>query len=689
MTKEEINQNVEKIVRELFEAESYDECLNVLSAEDYQQLSDKFLLMFFLNERASISKNIADNKLASSQGIKNKFKNYNPEHIMGYELKTKPNGTYLKPLKDSPFKVCSAENFNIDELFYENNPIYETIEEISENKITISTRPKFKDYPVIASLNNSQYLYDKKTKSILFNGPSPITLPFNADLSNDGIKKVFEESSSKKAHERLLDPEEELLTFEELVKVICNCCSHDSYISTKNYFIFPRKNIYRSDYVAVDKLWLKAVAETIISSKSDNLSEDKILAELQAYMGDNNKLPLNDFDFSFKDFLNATFNINPNTCDYLNNKLKDLLNKEELSSEEDLDCATSLIGIHQASLRDLNPLLNSAQLPSIAYLYLISFISDASMINPNTNQGAKELYSDFTRDFVALLKDKGNRMQAALSPIHKKRIYADLLAGSNEVISEYQNKHDLVKDYFNTCSLMSMRNVKNLNAITSELNTAMASAALFYKVNDIYSNVVIPYMAKNPTKRAKESVENLNLHTGKFRNVNMYNLTKRVSMPYENSAFYFSNLFSSIKNSMSHSQLYLQCPKNDEPIINFFHSFDESTMSEAEKIKTQQRTKSGSEKLITCPLSDFMALLDNDFYADMTYKVHPSYPFFDVVNLSKHDSFDKSCHFSKKPKTFSIGTEGKSIHFEEGKRPVLYDTPVFKPLSDNNPNKEK
>ncbi len=551
------------------------------------QIATKLLLSLFVNERGLIDDIQQENANTASSGIKKKYKDFNPEHVMGYQVVRQKDKIKVLINKDKPFKVCSTEDMDMEKIMRENHLFREfTNRTLEHNKIPKIPYEIDSGMEVVTTAaDNSKYLYNHSENNLYFKGIPPIltsieeynflkkATPSEIEdyvknrLNNTGVEtKFFEDEKTFN---------EEILTFENCVTCISNAVSHNNQIDKGEYLLIKKLDGSKKS-ILISKSWLKAVAETLIKAKDQASSITEILERIAEYEAINGDLKLE--DRSIRNLLTSTFTINDNALDFMTKLIVARLSnesKEDKRLKQDTYFRlANLINLYQENF-NVDRLDIGISFPSKPFIYLMSIVGNAQY---------KKLFLDnkdaFRKREIDYYKTLGQALQRKADTafsLNSKTMLKGLQTTAKAFCHEHQRQIDDMLPFYHHGLVYTTYGMKKAEVLQEDVENAIIFSALNKKVNNAYEAISLPISVHNKVTNEDELLSNkemekihreyndanrasrfiLNDNPNFFDDFKLYVNGRKARIYPENRPYTFSRNIGQMRNSYSHSAVSL------------------------------------------------------------------------------------------------------------------------------------
>lgn len=679
--------------------------VKTISKYDYKtldELATSLLLRFFINERGVLADIQQENASAPNFGIRKKYNNFNPEHVMGYRI-VRQNGT-IKVIPDQKrmFKVCSAKDMDIREIMEENN----FFKEITNNILDSCELPKVpyaidSGMEVITSTpDNSKYLYGQSDNSIYFKGTPPILLtyqeytalksavPFFVDsfiegkIKNDSGKTSFYDSEEE-FHKRSL-------TFKDCIAGIAAAASHNQIFDKGNYLILNL--IYDKKQIIISKSWMKAVAETLIKAKDQIPSVNGILKKIHEYEAYNGKIKIG--NGSIRDFLMSTFIINDNALDFMvklvNARFGDEVKANKGFTQSSYYRLASLIDLYQENF-SFDRFDSGILFPSKLFIYLLSMVGDAHyqkafLDDPTT---FKNMQKDYCKTLTNMLYRKANTPFS----YNTETLLKNLQKVTTIFCLEHQRQFNETLPFYYHHLVYSIPGIQETSILQEDMKNALIITSLNQKIHNSYEAISYPisYYGRDlsldnqsltiqPTSSPSEldaaisaSFFILKQHPTYFDDFKLYINQQPFILDPNKTIFTFSKNISQVRNSSVHSAISLVVEEDGKTAFVFNDLKSLPTSLKNQRYYNRKNEKRSIYKIKSDPLKMF------DFYSSGVFDstTIPAPEFFDRLNelegLTPYESGRKTAIFNSDGMTIINNDNGKIDSTE-----IPYDSPEWK-----------
>lgn len=656
-----------------------------------EKIATKFLLSIFVNERSLINDIQNDNNV-QSEGIKKSYKDFNPEHVMGYELVKQKDKFKVVVNRDKPFRVCSTNGINIDDTLYVKNLFHSVTNNILKNShVPVIPYENVCGMDVVATFaDGSKYLYNKKEKALYFKGIPPLSISEmeSRNLKGASTEEILNFISQHTAQETILyDSEEDvknnLLSFEEFVTFTINTISHNNEIDLGDFIIVNKMN-RSSQYMLISKSWLKAVAETLIKAKDQAPSIQYIKDKIHEFEAHNGKLTLD--KQNLEDMIKSIFAINEPSLLFMVNLIRSRLSKEFEDNKGFKDSTysklASLLFFYQENFNN-DRLKEGISFPSKSLLFFLSVIEGADLKKHILDNGylKETVIKNFSKELTEELKKKTH------SPfnVSKKTIIATLQKHAIKLSSERQKQLDSSFHFFQHGIVFSCKALEERIILQDDMENAIIFASLGLKVNRAYETLSkpiskfnsLPSEAKLPPdntftdkeihcwkEAGKRLIRITKDHKDYIKALDLFINNKQASEQKKSEPYSFSKGISQIRNSYSHSAVSLVIDEEGKISFLFNDLKGLKTISDAEKKRDNNHTRTAFYKLKCPPLNLF-----NFFHSDIFEKTPVSTDtFFNKLyllgDMMRFDNGKKMLTFDENGMTISNNIDG-DITYDE------------------------
>lgn len=680
--------------------------INTISQYDDQvmnEIATKLLLSLFVNERGLIDDIQQENADTASSGIKKKYKDFNPEHVMGYQVVRQKDKIKVLINKDKPFKVCSTKDMDMEKIMRENHLFREfTNHTLEHNKIPKIPFDIDSGMEIVTTAaDNSKYLYNHSENNLYFKGTPPIltsieeyyflkkATPSEIEdyvknrLNNTGVEtKFFEDEKTFN---------EEILTFEDCVTCISNAVSHNNQIDKGEYLLIKKLDGSKNS-ILISKSWLKAVAETLIKAKDQASSITEILERIAEYEAINGDLKLE--DRSIRNLLTSTFTINDYALDFMANLIEARFSnesKEDKRLKQDTYFRlANLINLYQENF-NVDRLDTGISFPSKSFIYLLSIVGNAQykkLFLDNRNASIK-IKEDYYKALGQTLQKKANT--AFL--FSKKTLLKSMQATAKAFCHEHQRQIDEQFSFYHHGLVYTTYGIKNTSILQEDMENAIIFASLNKKVNNAYEAITLPISVHNKmiSEDKKLSDDEKKLIRREYKEANrashfildenpnffddfkLYINDRKAHIHLNNQPYIFSRNIGQMRNSYSHSAVSLVVDNDGKTKFMFNDLRGLAITTTNERMNDNLHERKCIYKLKCEPLRMFnfftSGLFDNESI--------PVPAFFDkLYMLSDLKSFDggkKTVSFDSNGMTIINNNEGQ-IDYKE----ISYTSPEWK-----------
>lgn len=650
--KEEFNWIIKPIVTE---AEKLEELLPNLGEKELEKLANNILYSLLINERGLFPITEEINSSIESKGIKNKYKDFNVEHFMGYEVKRHQNGKIsiiYKPNRAA--RVCSSKGIDLDELIDKENFAYSQADNILREVIRGKLQNQNDPNMIAEHSDGSKYIL--RNKDICFVGFHPIFISNMEEIKK--IKKGNNEFCLNylKEHQEnktiTFNNEEEfknsdILSFNDVLTNITNALSHGNITEKGDLFIIAASKTAPNGYfkkgsLLVSKSWLKAVIEAEVKAKDQYPSAEAIEDSLRDYLLVNKDIPL-DRD-SIQKMLTTLFAINKGSLEFMTGFiLATFKDSEGIKIEEQILPSVSLaLDLFQENF-DSEFDLKGVPIPAKLFLSLLSEVDNAYVKGEvKSSETYKFLLNKKGENgdypFTVKLREATNKIKYLGRSFSSAYVEKMVRSSVRDLVAELQGKLNEKNKFFR----FNIAAPKKYNDFRSEILDKMQILALilsstFDHVNNFYENISVPVNyfggkpVDSPSLKATSLVTSDNIFDvlyaddklmpaiiNKFPNIfndfalsinsQEYKLRDYQLDNVKHYRFALTKIISRIRNSIAHSGVSLFV--DDKNLVKFcfneINNFRTGSEVEQKRADVRSKTKPPTTSSVECsPLKYF------------------------------------------------------------------------------------
>ena len=669
------------------------------------EIATKLLLSLFVNERGIVNDIQQENANTIDSGIKKKYKDFNPEHVMGYQVVRQKGKIKVLINKNKPFKVCSTIDMDMEKTMKENN----LFREFTNRTLEFNKFPKI-PYEIDSGMevvttasDKSKYLYNRSENSLYFKGtppiltsieeynflkkatPSEIAIYAESRMKNEAIEtKFFEDEETFN---------DQILTFEDCVTCISNAVSHNNQIDKGEYLLIKRLDSSRRS-ILISKSWLKAVAETLIKSKDQLPSTYQILEKIAEYEAKNGDFKLE--DSSIRNLLTSTFTINDNALDFMSNlivaRLGGEVKKDKTLKPDTYFRLANLINLYQENF-NVDRLDMGISFPSKPFIYLMSIVGNAQYkrLFLDDRNASRKREEDYYKTLGQALQRKAD---TAFS-LNSKTMMKGLQTTAKAFCHQHQSQIDAMLPFYHHGLVYTTYGMKKADVLQEDMENAIIFSALSKKINNAYEAISLPISVHNKvtnedqmlTEKEMEKLRReyndanrasrfiLNDNPSFFDDFKLYVNGHNARIYPENRPYTFSRNIGQIRNSYSHSAVSLVVDNDGKTKFMFNDLRGLAITTANERMNDDLHERKCIFKLKCEPLKMF------DFFTSGLFDSEsiPVPAFFDRLymlnDLKSFDAGKKTASFDSKGMTIINNNEGQ-IDYNE----ISYDSPEWKDI---------
>lgn len=588
----------------------------------------ELLMNIFVNERGIIADICRDNE-GESTGIKAKYKNFNPENIMGYSA-TRLNGIIKVRFKrDKSFTVSTLTEKSYKDIEGIKYPYYKILKEMfDENEFPAPKIETDEGKNIVAEFRDgSRYLCDtiNNKNSISFKGYYPIVISNEEAkfLEKKNLKEIIEfikkhEKTGISKYSSETEFRKNILTFDDCATGISNSLAHNSYKDLGEFIIVNYKNPSNHfEPVLISKTWMKAVAETLIKAKDQVASIDDVLGLIDIFEKEQ-KLTLDDDVLA--DFLESNFEIEEEPLNFMINliqtRLGDKVKKSKGFTDETREEFATLIDFYQENFRN-DRLDVGISLPSKAFLYLLSQLEyhyDSFFTEDFLYNSKLQFEMDLLKSICDIMDKKIFQLKIKNKNKNRKGYnnYFDALQNKSKALEDkYQKELNSRCLFFHHGIIYTCDQLERGRFLGNDVSLAFNIASLSRPINEVYSkipNTISKYKdSKKPEEIAKRKKSQdilktlVRKHPNLFNRFEIYIDDKTAIIKAQDKNYSYRRLFSHIRNSSTHSAISLILDKKGNTQL-IFHSINGlPNASEAGKARDESNKDKPQYTIICYP----------------------------------------------------------------------------------------